>query len=347
MKRTLDFLWPVLGLIAVVASLWILSKEFRGAAVASEVWHQLLSISAGHYLLCILSALIAYAALACYDLIALRHLGMKHISFVFIALCSFTTYALSHTIGVPVFSGAMVRYRAYSTKGLTAADVAVLVAICSITFALGLLLLGGYVLVFEPQELRRVASMLPHVVTNIVIARVIGVGCLAAILLYVAASVSGFRSFKVGPVRMEYPSPGIAALQLCAAPLELLGAAGILFFALPAEGNPGFMVVLAVFLGSFAAALASNAPGGVGVFELLFINALPTIPNTKVLAAVLMFRLFYLLIPLLFSIVVVVIFERQRLSQMLHHEALESSRTAGRVAGLGRRLSDPPGGQAR
>lgn len=328
MKRYLDYLWPVIGLIAVVASLWILSREFRGAAVASEVWQQLLSISPSHYVLCMVSALVAYAALAWYDRIALIHLGVRHISFPFVALCSFTTYALSHTIGLPVFSGAMVRYRAYSTKGLSAANVAILVAICSITFGVGLLLLGGLVLIFEPQELRRVASMLPHVLTNIVIARLIGVGFLVAILVYVAASVLGLRPFVIGDFRIEYPRPRIAALQLVVAPLELMGAAAILFFALPAEGNPGYVVVLAVFLGSFTAALASNAPGGIGVFELLFINALPTIPNTKVLAAVLMFRLFYLLIPLIFALVVVVLFERQRLGQVLHKD--EAPRVAHR-----------------
>ena len=60
----------------------------------------------------------------------------------------------------------MVRYRAYSSRGLTAAQVAVLVAITSITFGLGALLIGGIVLVFEPQELRRLAGMLPDFLTN-------------------------------------------------------------------------------------------------------------------------------------------------------------------------------------
>ena len=62
---------------------------------------------------------------------------MKHISWMFISMCSFTTYALSHNIGASVFSGAMVRYRAYSTKGLTATQVAALVVLCSYTFAFG------------------------------------------------------------------------------------------------------------------------------------------------------------------------------------------------------------------
>jgi uncharacterized membrane protein YbhN (UPF0104 family) len=72
-----------------------------------------------------------------------------------------------------------------------------------------------------------------------------------------------------------------------------------------------------VFLASFSAALASNAPGGLGVFELIFIKAMPDIPPAQVLAALLVFRLFYLLIPLAFAVVVVLTFERSRLAQAL------------------------------
>ena len=328
MKRYLEYVWPVFGLVAVVVSLYLLSKEFKGESIASGVVHQLGSISVLDYVLAFLSALLAYAALAWYDRIALLHLGVNWISLPFVAVCSFTTYALSHTIGVSVFSGAMVRYRAYSSKGLTAAQVAVLVAICSITFALGVLLLGGLVLVFEPQELRRVAGMLPHVMNNTTIARTVGIVSLVVVAAYVAGSVKRLPPFRVAGFEIFYPRPGIAARQFVAAPLELIGATGIIYFTLPEAGNPGFFVVLAIFLGSFSAALVSNAPAGAGVFDLIFINALPTIPKAKVLAAVLMFRLFYLLVPLAFAVVVVIVFERRRLRQKLRHEKADAA-TAG------------------
>ena len=324
MKRFLEFLWPAVGAVAVVASLWLLSREFKGEAVAAQVWHQLGSITPGHYLLSIASALAAYAALAWYDRIALLHLGVGRISIVFVALCSFTTYALSHTIGATVFSGAMVRYRAYSSKGLSAAQIAILVALCSITFGLGVLLVGGLVLVLEPQELRRVGRMLPHLFTNIAVARATGVLSLLAVGAYVFGSLKGLPPFGFGRYRIAYPRAGITARQLVAGPLELIGAAGILYYALPEAGNPGFAVVLAIFVGAFSAALVSNAPAGAGVFDLLFINALPTIPKAKVLAAVLVFRLFYLFVPLAFAIVVVILFERRRLRQALGKGEVES-----------------------
>jgi len=322
MKRTFDYIWPVFGLCAVVASIWILSKEFKGESVAAGVWQQLASISPLDYGLAFLSALFAYAALAWYDRIALLHLGITHIPLPFVALCSFTTYALSHTIGASVFSGAMIRYRAYSTKGLSATQVGVLVAMCSITFALGVLFLGGAVLVLEPHQLRRVAGMLPNILTDTATSRMVGIICLGLVAAYVVASVLRLKPVVIGGFRIVYPRPEIAARQFIAAPLELLGAAGIVYFALPEAGNPGFFVVLAIFLGSFSAALVSNAPAGAGVFDLIFINALPSIPKAKVLAAVLMFRLFYLLIPLAFAVIVMVLFERRRLHQVLQQEPL-------------------------
>ncbi len=241
MKRYLEYVWPIFGLVAVVVSLYFLSKEFKGESVASGVFHQLGSISLLDYVLAVLSALLAYAALAWYDRIALLHLGINWISLPFVAVCSFTTYALSHTIGVSVFSGAMVRYRAYSSKGLTAAQVAVLVAICSITFALGVLLLGGAVLVFEPQELRRVAGMLPHVLNNTTIARIIGAGSLVVVAAYVAGSVLRLPPFRVAGFEIFYPKPEIAARQFIAAPLELIGATGIIYFTLARGGKSGLL----------------------------------------------------------------------------------------------------------
>ncbi len=322
MRRTLDLLWPAIGLVAVVVSITLLVREFRGESVASGVLLQFSAITPGRYALALASALLAYAALAYYDRIALLHLGVSHVPLAFVATTSFTTYALSHTVGASVLSGAVIRYRAYSTQGLSATQVGVLVALCSVTFLLGTLLLAGVVLLLEPGELRRIAGLLPHALTDATASRTIGIACLATVALYVLASALRLKPLVVRGFRLVYPRPAIVLRQFLTAPLELLAAAGIIYFALPEIGNPGFFVVLAIFLGSFTAALASNAPGGAGVFELLFINALPGMAKPKVLAAILVFRLFYFLVPLAFAVVVIVLFERRRLDHVLHREPL-------------------------
>ena len=151
--------------------------------------------------------------------------------------------------------------------------------------------------------------------TNPATARVVGLLLLGFVALYVVGSILHLPPLVIRKAKLEYPRPAIMVRQLIAAPLELLGAAGIIYFVLPAHLEPSFIVVLAVFLASFSAALVSHAPGGLGVFELVFLTAMPDIPKADVLAALIIFRLFYLLIPFGLSLVVVLMFERARLAQ--------------------------------
>lgn len=314
MKNVREFLWPLIGLLAVVVSGWLLYRELRGLSIGA-IWASLAAIPPHRYALAGLSTLVAYAALAWYDRIALLHLGVTHISWLFVSVTSFTTYALSHNIGASVFSGALVRYRAYTTKGLSAPQIAVLVALCSFTFGLGTIFLGGLVLTLDPTLLERLEGLLPSALTNPTTARIVGLVLLGFVALYVIGSILHLRPVTIRKFKLEYPRPAVMVRQLIAAPLELLGAAGIIYFAMPPGLEPSFLVVLAVFLASFSAALASHAPGGLGVFELVFLTAMPDIPKPDVLAALIIFRLFYLLLPFALSIVVVLLFERARLAQ--------------------------------
>ena len=313
MKNAKEFIWPIIGLGAVAISGWLLFRELKGLSLA-DVWSSLVAIPHHNYALALASTLLAYAALAWYDRIALLHLGVRHVSWFFVSMTSFTTYALSHNIGASVFSGALVRYRAYTSQGLSAAQVAVLVALCSFTFGLGTILLAGIVFAYEPDLLLRVADRVPSWLANPDAARVFGFGCLAFVGLYVLGSLLRFRPRVIRNFHLAYPRPNVMLRQLVAAPLELIGAAGIIYFALPEASNPGFMIVLGAFLASFSAALLSHAPGGLGVLELIFVAMMPDVPKADVIAALLVFRLFYLLLPFAASLVVVLLFERARLA---------------------------------
>jgi uncharacterized membrane protein YbhN (UPF0104 family) len=208
-------------------------------------------------------------------------------------------------VGASVFSGAVVRYRAYGSKGLSAPETGILVAFCSFTFLLGTLMLSAIVLLVEPEITARFATFLPigaSISTGLII--------LVLIALYVVGSLIGFRPLRTRWFRLEYPKPSLAIRQLLIAPVELIAAAAIIYFALPEAGNPGYMVILGIFLASFSAALLSHAPGGLGVLELVFIAALPEMDPAGVLAGLAIFRLFYLIVPFLIALTVVVIFER-------------------------------------
>ncbi len=309
MKRVMGVLWPAIGLGTVAFTSWLLFKELRGLSVA-DVGAAITAISPLHWALAIGATGLAYTALAWYDQIALAHLG-RRLSWRFVGLVSFTTYALAHNIGATMLSGALVRYRAYSTKGLGMAEVGVLVAFCSFTFTIGNLLLGGLTLLFHPELARRYVDLPDWA------GRLIGLFLLGAPWLYTIGSLLRFAPLRFRGFELVYPRPPIAARQLLAGPLELIGASGIIYFALPQAGNPGFAVVLGVFLASFTLALVSHAPGGLGVLEYSFLKAMPDAPAANVLAALLVFRLLYLILPLLFSLVVVLVFERGRIGEFV------------------------------
>src|SRR4051794_654135 len=181
MKNAREFVWPLIGFVAVIVSGYLLYRELRDISFV-PVWASLAAIPPQRYLFAGLSTLVAYAALAWYDRIALLHLGIRHISWLFVSVTSFTTYALSHNIGASVFSGALVRYRAYSSKGLSGAQIAVLVALCSFTFGLGTILLGGVVLTLDPTLLHRLEDLLPAALTNPATARIVGIVLLVVVV---------------------------------------------------------------------------------------------------------------------------------------------------------------------
>jgi len=303
------YIWTVIGLGAVAFSIWLLFHELRGLSLR-ELQHSLLAIRMRDWILAVAATLLAYGALAAYDHLALVHLK-KHVGWLFITICSFTTYALSHNIGASVFSGSVVRYRAYSSKGLSGSEVGILVAFCSVTFVLGTILLGGIVLVLEPELTERFAEDLPLMASSMT-----GIVLLGLVALYVLGSILHLRPLRIGSFTIEYPRPPIVARQLLIAPLELIGAAGIIYFALPEAGNPGFLVILGIFLISFSAALISHAPGGIGVLEITFLTGLPEMDDADVLAALLVFRLLYLIIPFVLALFVVLAFERTQLSKV-------------------------------
>jgi glycosyltransferase 2 family protein len=339
MQRIKDFFWPLVGLVAVGWSLHVLYDKLKleaasdanvalrleGASffeslkiIGGQIGLKLAEIPHSGYLLALAATLAAYLALAWYDRIALIHLRKeKGISWFFITVCSFVTYAISHNIGGSVFSGGMVRYRAYTSKGLSAAEVAVLVAICSFTFAFGTILLGGFVLLVEPELVAPLAKLgkVPYSET---LTRGIGVAMLAFCLLYTLGAWLKFKPLNIRGFKLEYPGLNVVWRQWLAAPLELIGAAGIIYFALPEANHPGFLVVLGAFLLSFSAGLLFQVPGGIGVMETVFIAVMPGLPATSVFAALLVWRLLYLIIPLALSIPFILGFERGQITKALH-----------------------------
>jgi uncharacterized membrane protein YbhN (UPF0104 family) len=305
MSRYSHVVWPLIGILVAALCVLLLVRELWSLNPA-DVWASLKHVRPLHWLGAFGGVLLAYAALAGYDRIALQHIN-RHLSWPFITLASFVSYALSHNIGAAVLSGAVVRYRIYSTKGLSVGEIGVLVAFCAFTFGLGITILGGLLLTARPDLALRFVQIPESV------ARLAGAGMLAAVALYVTGSLLKMKPVVIWGFSVFYPRPGIVLRQLIIGPMELIGAAAIIYFCLPEAGNPGFITVLGIFLASFSLAIFSHAPGGLGVLEFLFVSGLKDMPAADVVAALLVFRLFYLVLPLAISLVAVLFFERHQM----------------------------------
>ena len=302
LARFRHYFWPVVGLAAVVLSGWLLYREVKNLSV-DNVLDSLAAIPPRGWILAVAATLVAYTALAEYDRIALIHLRKK-ISWAFVMVASFTTYALSHNIGASLLSGTVIRFRAYGSRGLSPGEIGVLVGLTTFTFIVGALSVGGIVMVIHPEIVQRFFDIADWLVV------VVGLAMLGFVGFYLAASLLHLKPLAIGGFHLYYPAFQVVLRQLVVGPLELIGAAAIIYFCLPEAGNPGFVVILGVFVASFSVAIVSHAPGGLGVLEFVFLTALGDMDKAAVLAALIVFRIFYLIVPLALAIIVVLLFER-------------------------------------
>ena len=126
----------IASLVLIVASLgvlWKLSEEISWAALQAAFT----AVAATQLSEAFLFVAVSYLFLTCYDALALRQLRIK-LPYRITALASFTSYAVSFTLGFPLITAATIRYWIYSKRGLSAAKIAALTVIAGFTFWLGM-----------------------------------------------------------------------------------------------------------------------------------------------------------------------------------------------------------------
>lgn len=281
---------PAFGLVLLGLALAVLIRELKSFSL-QEVIGYLRALPGDRLGLALLFAFGNYVVLTGYDALAFRYI--RHpLAYPRIALTSFIGYAFSHNIGLTVLTNGSVRYRFYSSWGLSALDIARVVLFCGLTYWLGFLTLGGTVLatraVALPSSFPLPAAVLPW----------LGVAFLSLAAAYLALS-AGLRQRLVFRGReFTLPSLPVALGQVILSVLDWALAGGILYALLPPEAGLSYSGFLSVFLLAQTAGLVSQVPGGLGVFEsvlLLMLN--PVLPPSKVLGLLLAFRAIYYLLP--------------------------------------------------
>ncbi|GBR51705.1 transporter [Neokomagataea thailandica NBRC 106555] len=101
------------------------------------------------------------------------------------------------------------------------------------------------------------------------------------------------------------PRTRIAFAQIVVSAADMAATALIAYAVLPhlpPQAHFGFGTFLAIYIASYTAGLMANVPGGLGVFDGAMIFALrPYLPVAEIMGAILVFRLFYYIIPLVLA----------------------------------------------
>ncbi|MGH7044661.1 MAG: phosphatidylglycerol lysyltransferase domain-containing protein [Acetobacteraceae bacterium] len=291
MPRRLRHVPALLGAALLFAALYAVHRAFR--TLRLDAVEQALGASAPWSLaLAFLFTVLSYAGLTLYDRLGTIYAGHK-VGYRRVALASFCAYALSHSLGFAAVSGAAVRYRLYGHWGLTPGQIARVVAFCSLTFGLGGMVLGGAILFIEPQAVPYFGDHLPRAVLY-------GFGAL------LWAIVAGYVSLArlVGTIRpfgyaIELPGFRMALAQVALATADVALTATIFWVLVPHAPGLTWLIFMGIYVAAYTAGLAANVPGGLGVFDTAVLFGLaPYLPAPRIVAAIVVFRLYYYVIPL-------------------------------------------------
>lgn len=280
-----------IGLLLLVGAVVVVQREVR-----SLHWHDislaLAAIPVGTLWAGAGFTLLSYLVLSFYDWLAVRQVGCR-LAFPRTAFAAFCSYVLSHNLGFSAISGAAVRFRLYGNWGLRPFQVAQIIAFCSATYLLGAAVLIGSVLLLEPGTVPFVGNTLPAMVM-----RLVGVVLWGGVVAYV---VTGHyvNEVKVWRWQITFPSSAMAIMQTVVATLEVAATAAIAYTFLPAAPGLDYGTFLAIYIAAYTAGLVASVPGGLGVFDGAMMLALgPYVPATRIVTAILIFRLFYYIVPL-------------------------------------------------
>jgi len=275
-----------------VAAIWLLSYELRKYNL-HEILRSLQNIPIGRIGVAIGLTVLNYLILIAYEYQAVRAIGHP-LEVKRIAFGSFIGSAVSLNVGA-LLGGTPIRIRLYASWGLTAIEIAKLMAMLAITFWVGALALAGIVFIYDPLP---VPSELQLPIDNV---RPLGWVLLAVVAGYVSLSLVRVAPIVIRNHQFTLPSLRLTLSQILIASLDQIVAAGVMYALVRPSIEIPFAEFLGVYLLAVVAVLITHVPGGVGVLELIILTLVPKNEPERVAAALIVFRVVYYLLPLLLA----------------------------------------------
>ena len=232
-----------------------------------------------------------------------------------LALGGFCAFAIGNAVGLSALSGGSVRYRLYTRNGLGAGDVARMSLFASLSLGISLPILAALAALFDLADaaaaLRLPAPLLALLAVAVLLAALTLVLLLARKRL-AERPAPGCWQVDLGRFSLRLPGVRMSLVQLLISSLDVLIAASVLYCLLPEA--PPFSSFVLIYMLALAAGVLSHVPGGVGVFEAVLLAAFSSrIDPAGLVAAMLLYRLLYVLLPLLVAGLLLLAVEARRL----------------------------------
>ncbi len=280
--------------LAIIVAAGISLFHLIGTMRAGDLWVALRSTPPWRMGLSLLGTVASFTGLAIYERYATRHAAPGQVSTPMALVVGVITQAISNTLGFHLLTGGALRYKAYQRAGLKVADIARVVAL------VGLFVGMGSVVVLAAAWLLDAGDPPWH--------RPAGLALLSCLLILIAVLPMLLRRVRFRQLHLPVIGSGGIALQMLVGLMEMSGAVFAFYILLPPEVAHGFggftdivpLVIAATFMG-----ILSHSPGGLGVFEATILTAMPASHSASVLAALLLYRLFYNLLPCSISVLTV------------------------------------------
>lgn len=249
---------------------------------------------------------IIYVLLASYDYLSFRYLGLtKNISYPEIIFRAFVCYAFNLNLGSLV-GGLALRYRVYSRWKIDLDRIPYIIAFSTFSNWMGYCFILSLMLSFRADDM---ANLVPFGTIWLKL------GSAVVLLLIAAYFWASFtrKEFDFRGESWKTPSPPFAFTQLVMSSIQWTLQSFIIFTLLKMMNvEVSYFQILFTFMISSVLAVFTHIPAGLGVLEVIFLRMELGIPHSKLLVALIIYRLAYYLVPLTVAVVSYAFLEIQR-----------------------------------
>jgi len=291
----------VVSLLLAGLAGWVLVRTFQRIAFA-DVIAQMRAMPGTTLVLAALCSAGAFTTLALYEVAVVRY--VKHcIGRARPMVTAFIAFPLGHAVGQAMLSGGALRYRMYTPAGFSATEVGATVLLANLPYALAFGLFLDLALVISADTLEPMFRISSEWL------RALGCIGLAKDLGYMLVVLLRRKPVRLGGWAVNLPTPAMTALQYVVGIIDVALVSSVLYLLLPDSTGLAYLPFLAVYLASVIAGVLSHVPAGLGVIESMLLLLLPGVPPEQLLAAVLMYRVIYEIVPVLLALVLWSAFE--------------------------------------